>query len=377
MAKIYLVRHCESEGNACRRTQGLVEALVTVRGYEQSEMLRRRFHDVPIDMVYSSDAFRALKTSEPIAKDHGLTVRVSILLREITTGIWEDMAWGNIAEEYPEQYQRWKETPWDLITPGASDFEDIGRRLIVGLQRIAREVGEAGTALVVSHSSAIRAAQCLLLNKPISELRKLKLGENTSVSLLEVGMDGTIQIDYLNDFSHLPKRLHNTWMGRPGEDVNMAVYPVTLPAQREGLLRLAELDARERGEKFDPEEYLNQTEALLNCRPGYVAMGYLHKKPCGFVQLEIDPNLPEDTVFIKKIFVLRELQNAGYGEQLFGHITHHLRYLRTIAAVAIKKDCSAEEKLVSERFVFQNLNGFPEYCASKLFCDPCIYPILA
>lgn len=377
MAKIYLVRHCESEGNACRRTQGLVEALVTVRGYEQSEMLRRRFRDVHLDMVYSSDAFRALKTAEPIAQDHGLTVRVSILLREITTGIWEDMAWGNIAEEYPEQYQRWRETPWDLITPGASDFQAVGKRLIAGLQRIAREVGETGTALVVSHSSAIRAAQCLLLNRPITELRELKLGENTSVSLLEIDLNGSIQIDFLNDFSHLPKRLHNTWMGRPSADVNMAVYPVVLSKQRKELLNLAELDSTRRGEVFVPEEYLCKTEELLQAHPGYVAIGLLHGKPCGFVQLEIDPELPKDIVSVKTIFLIERLRNAGYEEQLFGHIAHHLRYIRTITAIAVKKDCSSEEKVVSERFVFQNLNGFPEYRISRLFCEPCMYPVLA
>lgn len=54
MAKIYLVRHCESEGNACRRTQAHVDALVTHKGYEQCEMLRRRFEGIHIVKLYSS-----------------------------------------------------------------------------------------------------------------------------------------------------------------------------------------------------------------------------------------------------------------------------------------------------------------------------------
>ena len=52
MAKIYLIRHCESEGNACRRTQAHVDALVTTKGYEQNEMLRRRFKGIHIDAIY-------------------------------------------------------------------------------------------------------------------------------------------------------------------------------------------------------------------------------------------------------------------------------------------------------------------------------------
>ena len=103
MANIYLVRHCESEGNACRRTQAQTDALVTTKGYLQNEMLRRRFRDIPIDGIYSSDAFRSIMTVEPIAKERGLPIRVRIHLREVTTGVWEDMAWGNIAKEYPKE----------------------------------------------------------------------------------------------------------------------------------------------------------------------------------------------------------------------------------------------------------------------------------
>ena len=84
MAKVYLIRHCESEGNACRRTQAQVDALVTTKGYEQVEALRKRFENVPVDAVYSSDTFRSLKTAEPIAKDHNAPVRVRISLREVT-----------------------------------------------------------------------------------------------------------------------------------------------------------------------------------------------------------------------------------------------------------------------------------------------------
>ena len=117
MAKIYLVRHCESEGNATRRTQAQTDALVTVKGYEQNEVLRRRFHGVHLDAIYASDTFRSIATADPIAKERGLPIRVRISLREVTTGVWEDMAWGNIAQEYPEANQVWSDAPWDNITP--------------------------------------------------------------------------------------------------------------------------------------------------------------------------------------------------------------------------------------------------------------------
>ena len=93
-------------------------------------MLRRRFKGVPIDALYSSDSYRSIATIEPIAKERGLPILTRLLLREITTGIWEDMAWGNIAKEYPEANQAWTETPWALKTPGASSFQQVSDRLI-------------------------------------------------------------------------------------------------------------------------------------------------------------------------------------------------------------------------------------------------------
>lgn len=70
-------------------------------------MLRRRFKDIPIDAIYSSDSFRSIMTVDPIAKERNLPINIRILLREVTTGVWEDSAWGNIALEYPEDHVNW------------------------------------------------------------------------------------------------------------------------------------------------------------------------------------------------------------------------------------------------------------------------------
>ena len=206
MANIYLVRHCESEGNACRRTQAQTDALVTTKGYLQNEMLRRRFRDIPIDGIYSSDAFRSIMTVEPIAKERGLPIRVRIHLREVTTGVWEDMAWGNIAKEYPKESKDWDEHPWANTTPGASTFQQVADRLLFGLRRIAREVGD-GNALCVSHSCTIKAGLCAMMGRPMSDVKVVGHGDNTSVSLIHVDREGNFSVEYMNDGSHLPPEL--------------------------------------------------------------------------------------------------------------------------------------------------------------------------
>jgi len=376
MADIYLIRHCESEGNACRRTQAHVDALVTAKGYEQNEMLRRRFADIPIDGIYSSDSYRSVMTVDPIARERNLPVHVRILLREVTTGVWEDMAWGNIAREYPAANKAWGETPWALQTPGASTFCQVSDRLIFELRRIAREVGENGTALAVSHSCSIKAALCTILNKPMTEVKELGHGDNTSVSLLHVDQDGRISVKFMNDASHLPPQLQRAWGGVAGADVNMAVYPCRLPEQKEELLRLAEANAALRGQPFNAEAYLREAEALLRRHPNYIAISYLRDSVTGFVRLGEDPMLPADTGLLDTMYIVPELAGKGYCEQLFGYAAHEMRYA-DLEWLVMRADGTEEEQRVMERFLFAYTKGHPQYRSLYLYCPPCPYHVLA
>lgn len=378
MARIYLIRHCESEGNACRRTQAHVDALVTTKGYEQCEMLRRRFAGIHIDAIYSSDSYRSIMTVQPIADERGLPVQVRILLREVTTGVWEDSAWGNIEKEYPEDHDHWSNSPWNMTAPGASTFQQVSDRLIFGMRRIAREVGD-GTALVVSHSCSIKAALCTILGKPMTEVKELGHGDNTSVSLLNIDPDGNISVEFMNDDSHLPAHLRRAWAGMAGSNINMAVYPCRLPEQKDELLMLAEMSFHEtEGAEavFDREAYLKEAEALLKEKPGYIALSYLKGKLTGFVRLGLEEFLPKKCGYLEKMYLIPELQGKGYIDQLFGYGAHEMRYEGRDDLV-MRKDCTAEEKKVIDRFVFHNMNGFPEYVQLGLFTPLNTYHILA
>lgn len=376
MASIYLIRHCESEGNACRRTQAHMDSLVTHKGYQQNEMLRRRFQGTVINALYSSDSYRSIATVEPIARERGLSIRSRLLLREVTTGIWEDMAWGNIAKEYPEANEAWGATPWALKTPGASSFRQVSDRLIFELRRIAGEIGENGTALAVSHSCTIKAALCTILGKPMTEVKELGHGDNTSVSLLNVGRNGDISVEFMNDASHLPPDLRRAWGGVAGADINMAVYPCRLPEQREALLLLAMADAKERGEAFDAEAYYRAAAALLEEHPNYIAFSYLRDKLCGFLRIGYDENIPRDCGLLERMYVVPELRGKGYCEQLFGYAAHEMRYAG-FESLVIARACSEEEQRVVERFVFERMRGFPEYMQLELYCPQCRQRTLA
>ena len=92
MTTVYLVRHAEAEGNLYRIAQGQDNSNLTDRGWRQVRALERRFADVHIDAVYSSDLYRTCATASAIYKPKGLPLIRERGLREISVGAWDGTA---------------------------------------------------------------------------------------------------------------------------------------------------------------------------------------------------------------------------------------------------------------------------------------------
>lgn len=376
MTKIYLIRHCESEGNACRRAQAQSDALVTTKGYLQNEALRQRFQNVPIQAIYSSDAFRSVMTVEPIARERQLPIRIRIQLREVTTGIWEDMAWGNIARDYPEMHRDWEQHPWNHSTPGASTFQQVADRMIFALRRIAKEVGD-GTALCVSHSCTIKAGLCAIMGRPLSDIGVVGHGDNTAVSLICVDEDGNFTVEYANDSSHLPPHLCRAWSGVAGKDVNMTVDPVDLEKEGHILLEFARADALQRYGKdtlFDGDAWLERARRLLSVHPDYIGLCRLKGEATGFVFME-EGGSP-DTGHVRTMYVKPELQGKGYTEQLFGYAAHVFRY-EGKNLLTVNRPVLPEDHRIAERFAFAPMEEQKDRLVLKLHNPSIPYPKLA
>lgn len=104
MTKIYLIRHAEAEGNFYRRIHGQYDSKLTKRGYKQIDALAERFREEHIDALYASDLTRTMETAKAITRYHPeLKIVPEPRLREVSMGIWEDLTWGNVAYNEPEQ----------------------------------------------------------------------------------------------------------------------------------------------------------------------------------------------------------------------------------------------------------------------------------
>ena len=80
VTKLYIVRHCQSAGNAGGRFQGRFDGPVNEQGVKQLELLSLRFRNEPLDAIYSSPLIRAYRTAEAINKYHGLPIHKDCLL---------------------------------------------------------------------------------------------------------------------------------------------------------------------------------------------------------------------------------------------------------------------------------------------------------
>lgn len=75
MLTIYLVRHCEAEGQAAN-------APLTERGHQQAKILRNFFQDRSIDRIISSPFQRAIQSIEPLAKEKNIDIEIENRLTE-------------------------------------------------------------------------------------------------------------------------------------------------------------------------------------------------------------------------------------------------------------------------------------------------------
>lgn len=75
MKKIYLVRHCQAQGQVS-------EAPLTEKGHQQALHLVEFFFNTRIDQIVSSPFSRAIQTIEPVARDKKVNIEVDTRLSE-------------------------------------------------------------------------------------------------------------------------------------------------------------------------------------------------------------------------------------------------------------------------------------------------------
>lgn len=216
MTTIYLIRHCETQGNKQRLFQGRIDMDISDAGREQLQRLAERFRDIPLDALYSSPLLRARRTAEAVATYQPLALQIDERLIEIDGGCWEGRQWSELPAFDPEQSRRWLEEPWNFSTEGGEPMRAVYDRMRQALLDIAA-ANDGKRVAVVSHGCAIRNALCFAKGLPIEQLHTVPWCDNTGVCLLEVEQGG-VRVIQENDHSHLtqqasPAEQNSWWRG--------------------------------------------------------------------------------------------------------------------------------------------------------------------
>lgn len=352
---IYMVRHCESEGNACRRNQARFDGVVTRKGLLQSRALADRFKDIPVTAIYSSDAYRSRVTALPLAQDKGLSVQYRMLLREYTIGAWEALSIGYTACTWPERYARWLSTPYDHDIPGADPFSLVAERGCEAIAQMARE-NPGGTVVAFTHSCTLTCTLTKLLSQPISYYGSIKSGDNTAVTMLEVDESGTVEIKYINDDSHLPPELlRSNYTGRSAA-TNFNFLPVQLPRDEAAFDEFCRAVCKTYPDLYPADKLKREAELALaqNCR--FVMFPALLERKCGLVIVRQDDSLPDNHGLLCLLYVEDDLRDRGYCEQAAGEAIDLLRR-RGMRYMVVENTPDPHVQLLLARFCFEPMPG--------------------
>ena len=312
MTKIYLVRHAEAEGNLYRIAQGQDNSNLTDRGWRQVRALERRFADVHIDAVYSSDLYRTCATARAIYKPKGLPLIREKGLREISVGAWERLTWGEILLHWPEQLKYFGSRPDLWQVEGAETAQEVLDRGLATVRAIAAK-HDGQTIALVAHGYIIRLVTSHLQGYKLEEMGKTPTGDNTCVALLEYE-DGDLRVVYRDDNSHLktPEFLagEKVFKRATAMEPGLRFRPLELPEQADLLCELAEAcwDG-----PFDRERIL----ADAAVRPTQI--GYLRDEPVGVIQTGPEAD------WISLLCIHPEYRQRGFGVQLLGQAVYHAR----------------------------------------------------
>ena len=228
MTKIYLIRHAEAEGNIFRRMHGWYDSSVTPNGLRQIEALRKRFAEIPIDAVYSSDLVRTQTTAAAIWKPKGLTLQTDSRFREIHVGVWEDLPFGQLGREAPEANRAFSKDPQHWHVERAETYDEYVSRFMQALEEVVRR-HERKSVAIFSHGMVLRSVIAHLFCE--DSVSGLGHSENTAVSEI-TWRNGAYRLDYLFDAKHLPQELTTLgrqmwWRGREHQDMNFWYRPAT------------------------------------------------------------------------------------------------------------------------------------------------------
>lgn len=199
---IYIIRHCEAEGNINNVFQGHTDGDISSRGELQLEKLKEACKKLSFDAVYSSPLKRAYKTAQAANFYFKLPVIIENQLIEINGGDMEGTNWDQLQKKFPKEYPLWLNNQSEFIAPNGESMREIYTRITTVIMDIVKK-NKGKTICFVSHGCAIRNFLCFAKGLPIEKIDSCSWCDNTGISKVCFDENFIPSVIYENDCRHI------------------------------------------------------------------------------------------------------------------------------------------------------------------------------
>lgn len=154
--RLLLIRHGQTTSNLGHHLDTAEPgADLTDLGRAQAAALPEALADERVDAIYVSTLVRTQQTAGPLAHHRGLTPVVQAGVREIAAGDLEMRNDVPSLRAYVQTVFGWADDPESRM-PGGESGSEVLARFDEVVAEAAEQVGEDGTAVVISHGAMIR-----------------------------------------------------------------------------------------------------------------------------------------------------------------------------------------------------------------------------
>lgn len=185
MTRLVLARHGQTEANIRMAIDSRPPGgPLTEEGRRQAEELADALAGEPVTAVHASTALRARQTAEPIARRHGLAVRMVDGIQEVFVGDLEGNTDHDSLRRFAEVFGAWAHGDLDRPMPGGETGRQAVDRFTKALDDL-RAGHRDGTLVVVSHGAMLRLVTPLLADNLATLAGELAMLQNTARIVLE------------------------------------------------------------------------------------------------------------------------------------------------------------------------------------------------
>ena len=161
MAKLFLLRHLESQWNKENRFTGWTDIPLSEEGVESAKGVAGRLVGSEIGKVYTSPLIRNRESVSLILENLGkkdLPVVIDKALDERNYGELQGLNKDEMKVKYGEEQVRLWRRSWDQAPPGGESLKDVFKRAVPFYQKyIEEDLKEGKNVLIVASHNSLRA----------------------------------------------------------------------------------------------------------------------------------------------------------------------------------------------------------------------------